>query len=527
MKELKKLQELFQEGKITRRDFLGGMSALGVAASISPFLLSKNAHAATPKKGGRFRIGYDIGTTHNSLNATLMNSSAEYFISYACRNNLVEIDHKGNAIPELAESWDVSQDLSTWTFDLRKGVEFHNGKNLEAKDVIYSLNLHRGETKSTAKSYLKTVKDIKADGKYRVIFTLEQGNIDFQYILSDSRLIIVPAGTEGKEWDKCIGTGAFILQDFEPGIRVFAKRNPHYWKKGRGHFDELEITVITDASSRTNALRTGKVDFIPSTDPKIAHLLKKDKNLQLISLTMPFHYAMPMRADTAPYNNNNVRLAMKYAIDRKQIVDIGVNGYGSPGNDHPIAPGYKYFASELSQREYDPDKVKYHLKKAGLQNHTFTLSTMDSRGLLDFATLFKEQASKSGIKLEIDCKPSDGYWSKVWMKAPFVCSYWQGRPTVDNMFTAVWAAESNWNESYWKHEKFNKLLVEARKEKNDAKRSDMYAEMQRICRDEGSTIIYMFGKSLMAVNKKIKFENVAANLDADGLRAPERWWFES
>ena len=113
------------------------------------------------------------------------------------------------------------------------------------------------------------------------------------------------------------------------------------------------------------------------------------------------------------------------------------------------------------------------------------------------------------------------------MKAPFVCSYWQGRPTVDNMFTAVWAAESNWNESYWKHEKFNKLLVEARKEKNDAKRSDMYAEMQRICRDEGSTIIYMFGKSLMAVNKKIKFENVAANLDADGLRAPERWWFES
>ena len=527
MKELKKMQELLENGKISRRDFLAGMSALGVTASLSPFLLPKSVHAAVPKRGGRFRIGYDIGTTNNSLDTTLMNSSAEYFISYMSRNNLVEIDYKGNAIPELAESWEVSPDLATWTFDLRKGVEFHNGKSMTAEDVIYSLNLHRGETKSTAKSSMKATKDIRADGKYRIIITLTEPNIDFQYVLSDYRLVIVPAGTNGDEWKKCIGTGAFVLQEFEPGVRVFAKRNPNYWKKGRGHFDEVELTVITDASSRTNALKTDRVDFISSTDPKIAHLLKKDKNLQLISLTMPFHYAMPMRADTPPYDSNDVRLALKYAIDRNQIVDIGLSGYGSPGNDQPIAPSYKYFASDLPQREYDPDKAKYHLKKAGLQNHTFTLSTMDSRGLLDFATLFKEQATKAGIKIEIDSKPADGYWSNVWLKAPFVCSYWQGRPTVDTMFTAVYAAEAKWNESFWKHAKFNKLLLEARKEKDEAKRSDMYIEMQRICRDEGSTIIYMFGKSLMAANKKVKFENVATNLDADGLRAPERWWFES
>ncbi|RLC19119.1 MAG: peptide ABC transporter substrate-binding protein [Deltaproteobacteria bacterium] len=522
-----KLQELFQKGKITRREFIAGISAIGVTASISPLLLSKSAHAATPKKGGRFRIGYDIGTTNNTLDTTLMNSSAEYFISYACRNNLVEIDYKGNAIPELAEGWDVSEDLTTWVFDIRKGVEFHNGKKMDAEDVLYSLNLHRGETKSTAKTFLATVKDIKADGKYRVIFTLEQGNLDFQYILSDYRMVIVPAGTAGEAWKKCIGTGAFVMQKFEPGVRAFAKRNPNYWKEGRGHFDELEITVITDASSRTNALKTGRVDFIPSADTKTAHLLERDKNIQLISMTMPFHYAMPMRSDTAPYDNNDVRLAMKYAIDREQIVDIGVNGFGSPGNDHPIAPSYKYFASELPQREYDPDKAKYHLKKSGLENHTFTLSTMDSRGLLDFATLYKEQAAKAGIKIQIDSKPSDGYWSNVWMKAPFACSYWQGRPTIDTMFTVVYAAEAKWNESFWKHGKFNKLLVDARRERNESKRGDMYGEMQRILMDEGSTIIYMFGKSVMAANKKVKFENVAANLDADGLRAPERWWFES
>ena len=96
------------------------------------------------------------------------------------RNCLVEIDHQGNPIPELAESWEASKDAATWTFKLRQGVEFHNGKTMTAEDVIFSINHHRGEdSKSAAKGIVDQIKDIRADGKYRVIFELIGGNADF------------------------------------------------------------------------------------------------------------------------------------------------------------------------------------------------------------------------------------------------------------------------------------------------------------------------------------------------------------
>jgi peptide/nickel transport system substrate-binding protein len=520
------LERRFREGKLTRREFIAGMAALGLTA-VSPMLSPKAAQAVVPKKGGRFRVGYNLGHTDDTFDPGIMKDQATYFPSMNLRNLLVEVDHKGNALPELAESWEVSDDLKTWIFNLRRGVEFHNGKSFEAEDVIYSMNHHRGETKSAAKSLLDPVTDIKADGKHRVIFTLEDGNIDFQYVLTDYHFPMAPAGTEGRQWDKCIGTGAFRLKSWEPGVRLFAERNPNYWKEGRGHFDELEILVIKDTSSRTNALKTGMVDYMNDVDVKTVNLLKRDQKLQIITVASGFHFTMPMRQDTSPYDNNDVRLAMKHGIDREQIVRNVLKGFGEPGNDHPIGPMFRFHAREIPQRTYDPDKARYHIKKAGLSEQTFELSAMPASGLGDTAILFKEHAAKAGIDIKVVNKPADGYWSDVWMKDPFVMSFWYQRPTEDSIFTSCWSQESNWNESYWKHEKFNKLLVEARKERDEGKRRDMYVEMQRICRDEGPAVVPLFRNYVMAATQKIRHEIVAGNFPDDGYRAPERWWFES
>jgi peptide/nickel transport system substrate-binding protein len=526
MSKLKKFESLLTEGKITRREFMAKVSALGLAAAVSPALLSTSADAATPKKGGRFRMGLTGGHTTDNLDPATLSDEWNYNSNWMFRNCLVEVDYKGNPIPELAESWDATKDAATWTFKLRKGIEFHNGKTMDAEDVIYSINHHRGkDSKSAAKGIVDPITDIKADGKHTVVFTLDGGNADFPFIMSDYHLTIVPAGTAGDDWIKGVGTGAYIQTKFEPGIVSIGKRNPNFFKEGRAHFDEVEMLVIADASARTNALKTGVIDLMTDVDKKTAHLLKRTPGLEVLQVPGTFHDTMPMMTDVAPYDNNDVRLALKYAVDREQMVKTILRGYGSPGNDHPIAPIQKYHAKDLPQRKYDPEKAKHHLKKAGLENHTFKLFATDLGGFLDQAVLYKEHAAKAGIKIDVIKKPADGYWEVVWLKEPWVMCYWNGRTTVDWMFSTAYSGDAKWNDTHFKHERFDKLLKEARAELDEKKRAEMYFETQKICRDEGGAIVHMFEDWVIAANKKCRFVNVAGNWNPDGAKAAERWWF--
>ena len=530
MSEAKKLERLFAQGKITRRDFLARVSALGIAATLPTAFLTTDSHAATPKKGGRLRLGVAGGSTTDSLDPATMTDAMGYNINWQARNCLVEVDYKGNLIPELAESWESSSGAVQWTFKLRRDVEFHNGKTLDAEDVIFSINHHRGkESKSAAKGIVDQIEEIKTDGKQTVVFTLDHGNADFPFIMSDPHLPIVPAGTKGGDWDKGMGTGGYILDSYEPGYGTHAKKNPNYWKAGRAHFDEVETIGIADVTARATALNTGRIDAMNRFELKSIHLLKRVSGIQIINVTGTKHYSIPMLTDRAPFNNNDVRLALKYAIDREQLVKVILRGFGTVGNDHPIAPTQKNYASELPQRRYDPDKARFHMKKAGMMDYPFKLHAADAafEGAVDTAVLYREQAAKAGIKIEVVKEPNDGYWSNVWIKKPWCMCYWSGRATVDWMFSTAYTADAPWNDSLWKHDRFNKLLKEARAELDETKRNELYVECQRIVRDEGGVIIPVFGNWIEAATSKLRIENPAGNWEMDGNRCAERWWFDA
>jgi len=526
MKTIQELNHLVSTGKITRREFIGRMSAFGAAAALSPILYNQSAFASVPKKGGRLRLGMAGGAITDSLEPGTLLDHVPIIIQWQVKNNLVEIDHQGNAIPELAESWEPSSDAAKWTFKIRKGVEFHNGKSLTSEDVLYSLNFHRGkESKSAGKALLESITDVKADGKHTIVVTLNGGNADFPFLLSDIHFPIIPAGD--KEFR--IGTGGYELVKFESGVRAFTKRNPNYWKEGRAHFDEIETLVINDTVSRTNALQSGQIDAMNRCDLKTAHLLKNMPGLQLIRKTGGLHYYFPMRTDTPPFDNRDARLALKYAINRQAMLDLILKGYGTLGNDHPISPSYRFCASDLPQRHYDPDKAKFHLKKAGMENHVFRLHASNAAfaGGMDAAVLFKEHATKAGVKMEVVQEPADGYWSNVWMKKPWSMSFLSGRPTEDMIFSLQYAKGAAWNDTFWDNERFNKLLLEARPELDQSKRRDMYREMQQLVKDDGGIVLPFFADNVDAGNKKLKFENLSGQVSMDGMRCSERWWFES
>ncbi|MFT5731210.1 MAG: peptide/nickel transport system substrate-binding protein [Desulforhopalus sp.] len=524
------LKILFSEGKVSRREFIAKTAALGATAVLSPSFLGGQAFAASdqPRRGGRLRLGTSGGSTSDLLDpAASFDLMSQQLIYGQLGNSLVEIDHNNNPVPELAESWDSSPDAKIWNFKLRKGVEFHNGKTMDADDVIHSLNHHRGEdTKSAAKVIVESIEAIKKEDKYTLSFVLKSPNADFPYLLSDYHLVIAPKNSDFKD---AIFSGAYVLQKFEPGVRSFATRNPNYFKSDRAWFDEVETFVINDVNARTNALKTGEIDLMSRCELKTVHLLKKIKGLQIIRQDGFKHYTFAMRCNMAPYDNNDVRLALKYGVDRKQMLKTILRGYGSVGNDHPISTANRYHASDIPQRQYDPDKAKFHLKKAGLKDTTFKFHTAEAAfiGATDAGIMYRESAAKAGIDIEVVREPNDGYWSNVWLKKPWCAVFWGGRPTEDMMFSTAYAAGAAWNDTAWQHKRFNELLVGARAELDEPKRRSMYNEMQRIVHDEGGVVVPMFAADLSAASDKIGHGPIAANWELDGFRAAERYWFKS
>ncbi len=523
------LERALRSGGMSRRDVLSSATALGISAAVATTMFERSARAA-PQKGGHLRAGLAGGSTSDTLDgATHSDTFMQMFGSGMLYNTLTEVRASGELGPELAESWEASADAATWTFDLRKGVTWHNGKDFEAQDVIESIQHHMGEdSKSAAKPIVAPVETITADGKHRVIFKLKSGNADFPYLMSDYHLLMYPAGQMEESLRSGNGTGGYIMESFEPGVRGLAKRNPNYFKSDRAHFDSVELIGIADAAARMSALNTGEVDVINRVDLKTIRMMERNKDIEIFEVTGNQHFTFPMITQQAPFDNNDLRLALKYAVDRDELVKKILRGHGLIGNDHPIGPANQFFAKELEQRSYDPDKAKFHWKKAGVGDAVLDLSAADAAfpGAVDAAVLYKEHAAKAGININVIREPNDGYWSNVWMKKAWCACYWSGRATEDWMFGTAYERGVPWNDTFWEHARFNELLIKARAELDSAKRRQMYLEMQTIVRDEGGVVVPMYANYVDAASRKLAHEEqIGNNWQLDGVRIAERWWF--
>jgi peptide/nickel transport system substrate-binding protein len=510
---------------VSRRSFLQATLAAGVTMAAAGTNLPAAAQAI-PKKGGKFKLGLSKGSTTDSLDPATYLDYYMATVGWGCLGNgLTQVDEKGGIRPDLAESFEPSNGAKTWAFRLRKGLTFHNGRTVLANDVIASIRHHMGDnSKSAVKSVVAVIEDIKADGD-DIVFTLNEGNADFPYVLSDYHLPIMPAKEDGSvDWASGIRTGPYIVKSFTPGVTTIMERNPNYHRDT--WFDAVEVTPVIDTAARTAAILSGQIDYIDSCDPKIVDQLKKNTELEVDEIPGQAHNVFAMNVAVPPFDNAEVRTAIKYSVDREEILKKIFNGLGLVANDNPVAPSMKFSIDPQPRHNFDPERARSLLKKAGVPDLKIDLSTSDAafNGAVDAGILFKESAAKSGINVNVIREADDGYWDKVWMKKPFVASQWYGRATVGWLFDLAYAKDSNWNETGWKHPHFNDLLAQARSETDEIKRAKLYGECQQLVHDDGGLINLMFINFVSAHRKSVTHGELLANWDIDGLRICERWW---
>jgi peptide/nickel transport system substrate-binding protein len=503
-----------------------GLLKTGVAAGVLS-LTGLRVHAQT--RGGKLTVGLNGANTSDSwdsrTHADMFMIGAGMGAVFDC---LTENGADGLLKGELAESWDASPDAKIWTFNLRQGVTFHNGKAFGADDVIESLQLHVAEgSKSGVQPIVSAITQMRKITEHQVQFTLEAGNADFPYLMSDYHLLIYPAGQIEEAIANGIGTGLYEVVAFDPGVRFVGKRvESHYKGDDVGFFDEIEYIAINDNTARMNALLTGQVDAINRIDFKSEALLNANPAVRVQEVTGNQHYTFSMLTNTAPFDDVNVRQALKYGINRQEMVDKILFGHGQVGNDSPIGPANQYYNADMEQLAYDPDKARYHLQQAGIDSLSIDLSASNAafEGAVDAARLFQASASAGGININVVQEPADGYWSNVWLKKPFCACDWSGRATEDWMFSSAYASGAPWNDTKWENARFQELLVSARAELDSDTRRGQYHEMQQILSTESGALVPMFANYVQAVSNRIVSPDVVGNLwQMDNCRMAERW----
>lgn len=502
--ELEYLSHRVMGGRLSRRDFLGRAAALGISASMANTLLAGAARAQSPVKGGILKAGLQGGESTNSLDPALNLSQVMFSFGKLWGEFIVRLTPDGGLENLIAEEIGPSDGGKTWTIKVRDGIEFHNGKTITAEDVAATIERHAdANSKSGALGILGNIKGVKASGK-EVIVTLGDADADFPYLMADYHLVVQPNG--GKDDPNAgISAGPYKVTINEPGVRHGGERFANYWRADKAGFaDQVELIVINDATARLSALQGGQVHMINRVEPKVVDLVKRVPGVSIQNVAGRGFYPFNAFCDTAPFDNNDLRMALKLAMDREELLQKILFGYGSVGNDFPINEAYPLFPADIEQRKFDPEKAAEHYKKSG-HSGSIVLRTSDVAfpGAVDAAQLYQQSCAKAGITIEIKREPGDGYWSEVWNKQPFSLSYWGGRATQDQMYSTGYVSTAEWNDTRFKNPAFDKMLLQARSELDETKRRAIYHDMAVTMRDEGGLIVPFFNQFIDAVGGKV------------------------
>lgn len=491
--------------RLSRRRLLATAGAAVIAAPLSAVLHVPKSFAQA--KTLRIAAGEADGAT-GTLDPAQSTADPD-----AARINLVferltVLDDTFSAAPQLATSWESNETGDEWTFKLKEGVTFHDGEPFTAKHVVYTYKrLLDPKTASPGASSMAAIdpEAITAPDDLTVVFKLKSATVEFPALIANRFTYILREGQpEAELRTSGIGTGPFKVQKFVPGddVSTYVK-NETYWRPGLPKVDVVELRAIPEESARIAAIQSGQIDLCWDLGRGGIEQLQSNPDVKVVTTRAPFVLTLSCWADTPPFDDARVRQAMKYVVDREQMLQLVLRGYGNIGDDNPVAPWVEY-ALKTEPRARDIEKAKALLAEAGhadgIDVELFTSET--TPGFIEMATLYQAMASEAGIRVKLTRAPSADYWSAVWLKQPFVCSSWSGRG-ADDALAAPYLSDSQWNETHWKRPEFDAFIHEARATIDVAKRTELYQKAQQLLRDDGGAIISVFPDALGATRANV------------------------
>ncbi|MCZ8092550.1 MAG: ABC transporter substrate-binding protein [Acidovorax sp.] len=488
----------------SRRDVLTMLMACGMQAGAAGGLasLATSAHAQTPKRGGRIRVAGATAAATDTLDPAKQSNQTDYSRGSMLYNGLTSLDGSLTPQPALAESF-TTQDAKTWVFTLRKGVVFHDGKALSPADVVFSILRHKDPaTASKAKVLADQIETVRASGPNEVTMVLSAPNADLPVILGTFHFCIVKDGTT--DFNTGIGTGPYKLKEFKPGVRSLVVRNEAYWKPGKPYLDEIEFVGIGDETARVNALLSGGMDLVASVNPRSVARVKGTPGYAIFTTQSGQYSDLIMRKDMGPGMSSDFAMAMKYLFDREQMKKTIALDYAVLGNDQPIDPTNRFHFKDLPQRSFDLDKAKFHLQKSGVTGKIPMVVSPAAMYSVEIALLLQQAGQRIGLDIDVKRMPADGYWSNHWLNSPVGFGNVNPRPSADTILTQFFKSDAAWNESRWKSEKFDQLLLASRAETDLPKRKQMYADMQTMIHNDAGIGIPLFLASIDGHSTKLK-----------------------
>lgn len=461
--------------------------------------------AGEPKTGGELVIPFPSAPLR--IDPAITGSAGEYQITQACYNNMLRVTSTLEIEPELAETWEISDDGLTYTFNLVQGVMFHHGREMTAEDVVYTVERIQDEaTTSPGRSLFLPAQTIETPDDYTVVMTLDSPFADFPYALGSTFGRIVPSDIPGAELNsKATGTGPFKMESYEPGGQIVMVKNEDYWEEGLPYLDRVVQVQIPEQAAQAAAIIAGQSQIFWDITPQTVPQLEADPNITVTEVPSPSFQPLGMRCDMPPFEDVRVRQALKYSLDRAGIVTAVLQGHGTEANDHQVPP-ISPFWTDTGIKERDIDKAKQLLADAGYPDglDIELVASNERPGLVELATIVKALAEEAGFRIEIKVVPWDVFVAEYNETAPFFATNWFGRPSIDETLYPYLHSTGSWNDEKYSNPDVDRLLEEGRESTDLERRKEIYAEIQEIVAEDGPSIITYHKTYITAVRNEVK-----------------------
>ena len=506
---------LLPESALDRRQFLRGIAATGAVAGAGGLLAacggssatSSSAPASTARKpGGNLKVGLSGSSGADTLDPHGGLTYLDTARAQSLYQPLLQLNNKAQTEYVLAEEITPGKSTAEWIIRLRQGVTFHDGKPLTADDVIYTFRRIKTGNKGGSFSGGDSLgpmdlKGLKAVDTHtvQVPFTSPYGSF-LEQLAYWYYLYIVPEGFNPAAHTPN-GTGPFRYQSFTPQQRSVFTRNKNYWKSGRPYVDTLAIIDFSDNTSLQNALTTGVIQGAGAFDGPELAVLKAAGGVKTITSHTGAITPFTMRVDQAPFNDVNVRQALRLLVGRQQLINSGLDGYGVVASDvfSPYDPNFDHSL----HRDADISQAKFLLKKAGHENLTVALTTSAAAtGMVAMATVLAEQAKAAGVTIKLNNVPPSTFFGKNYLSWTFSQDFYNYSPYLAQVAQSM-LPTSPFNETHTDNASYNSLYKQANTTLSESTRKQITREMQKFDFTQGGYIIPAYIDALDAYSTKI------------------------